>query len=273
MSRPVSAALGSNEYPLESQNLAFRPRQASGPDSGNDSRPSAGDAHREPASSQSLGKDSTSSSKGASSIPPHRDTPRRTSLPVSTESAGGSSTAGQRSDLRRANSSQEPTRLSSGGAMYGNTRFPVTRVADSDLRSAAEYQVDRATLPIVPPSTASTEQQGGSDHDSTRQGDRERTSGANRRAHTDDTMQHAQLASRRPSQRLAPSGSRHTDSDSQTVECRGSDSREPQVSRMTGADLIPAAYLLPRWQPDAEVTYCPICNAQFSFFVRKHHCR
>lgn len=30
---------------------------------------------------------------------------------------------------------------------------------------------------------------------------------------------------------------------------------------------------VPRWQPDAEVTYCPICRAQFSFFVRKHHCR
>jgi hypothetical protein len=31
--------------------------------------------------------------------------------------------------------------------------------------------------------------------------------------------------------------------------------------------------VLPRWQPDAEVTYCPICRTQFSFFVRKHHCR
>ncbi|KAG6028313.1 hypothetical protein E4U40_001085 [Claviceps sp. LM458 group G5] len=29
----------------------------------------------------------------------------------------------------------------------------------------------------------------------------------------------------------------------------------------------------PRWQPDAEVTYCSICRAQFSFFIRKHHCR
>lgn len=29
----------------------------------------------------------------------------------------------------------------------------------------------------------------------------------------------------------------------------------------------------PRWQPDAEVTYCPICRTQFSFFIRKHHCR
>ncbi|KAM7200459.1 FYVE zinc finger domain containing protein [Rhypophila sp. PSN 637] len=31
--------------------------------------------------------------------------------------------------------------------------------------------------------------------------------------------------------------------------------------------------VLPRWQPDAEVTYCPICTTQFSVFVRKHHCR
>lgn len=30
---------------------------------------------------------------------------------------------------------------------------------------------------------------------------------------------------------------------------------------------------LPRWQPDAEVTYCPICHTQFSIFIRKHHCR
>lgn len=49
-------------------------------------------------------------------------------------------------------------------------------------------------------------------------------------------------------------------------------------------------FVIPRWQPDAEVTFCPICRTQFSkiscldcfaqilivligFFVRKHHCR
>ena len=30
---------------------------------------------------------------------------------------------------------------------------------------------------------------------------------------------------------------------------------------------------LPRWQPDTEVTSCPICGTVFSFWYRKHHCR
>ncbi|KAL2757591.1 hypothetical protein ACRALDRAFT_2057298 [Sodiomyces alcalophilus JCM 7366] len=34
-----------------------------------------------------------------------------------------------------------------------------------------------------------------------------------------------------------------------------------------------SGFVLPRWQPDAEVTFCPICRTQFSFFIRKHHCR
>jgi hypothetical protein len=32
-------------------------------------------------------------------------------------------------------------------------------------------------------------------------------------------------------------------------------------------------YIRPRWQPDSEVTNCPICGVQFSFWYRKHHCR
>ena len=31
--------------------------------------------------------------------------------------------------------------------------------------------------------------------------------------------------------------------------------------------------VLPKWQPDAEVSACFVCKTQFSFFFRKHHCR
>ena len=32
-------------------------------------------------------------------------------------------------------------------------------------------------------------------------------------------------------------------------------------------------FVLPRWQPDSEVSKCPICGTQFTFWYRKHHCR
>lgn len=31
--------------------------------------------------------------------------------------------------------------------------------------------------------------------------------------------------------------------------------------------------VLPRWQPDEEVTNCPVCDTLFNFWYRKHHCR
>ena len=31
--------------------------------------------------------------------------------------------------------------------------------------------------------------------------------------------------------------------------------------------------VLPRWQPDSEVSECPICKRTFTFWFRKHHCR
>ena len=44
-------------------------------------------------------------------------------------------------------------------------------------------------------------------------------------------------------------------------------SASPQYNRR-GQEIV-----LPKWQPDNEVTKCPICNTSFSFWYRKHHCR
>lgn len=38
-------------------------------------------------------------------------------------------------------------------------------------------------------------------------------------------------------------------------------------------DRRASEFVLPKWQADAEVTHCPVCKNQFSFFYRKHHCR
>jgi hypothetical protein len=35
----------------------------------------------------------------------------------------------------------------------------------------------------------------------------------------------------------------------------------------------PTEFVLPRWQPDSEVSDCPICGRTFAFWLRKHHCR
>ncbi|EPE28018.1 FYVE/PHD zinc finger [Glarea lozoyensis ATCC 20868] len=51
--------------------------------------------------------------------------------------------------------------------------------------------------------------------------------------------------------------------------------REPPASqsRYRRSPSGRSEVVVPRWQPDVEATYCPICNSQFSFFTRKHHCR
>ncbi|KAI1465665.1 FYVE-domain-containing protein [Daldinia caldariorum] len=66
----------------------------------------------------------------------------------------------------------------------------------------------------------------------------------------------------------------------EVTNTRGHDTRRPFLGLNPIApeftprpERPPQEITLPRWQPDNEVTFCPICRTQFSFFVRKHHCR
>ena len=47
----------------------------------------------------------------------------------------------------------------------------------------------------------------------------------------------------------------------------------PQPSSTRTPFISTRQYVLPRWQPDSEVSECPICKRQFSVFFRRHHCR
>lgn len=75
----------------------------------------------------------------------------------------------------------------------------------------------------------------------------------------------------RTSSRSSPAGESHS-----TTRARGTMRRRTSAgpgSRGSGSRSSAQEFALPRWQPDGEVTYCPICRTQFSIFVRKHHCR
>lgn len=67
------------------------------------------------------------------------------------------------------------------------------------------------------------------------------------------------------------------DSSSPTSSPRPRHELSRQYSR--SSPTLPSAqdslmeYTLPRWQPDSEVTHCPICGIQFNLWYRKHHCR
>lgn len=87
-----------------------------------------------------------------------------------------------------------------------------------------------------------------------------------------------------------PNRSRHNSSQDVSgqpspKECSTSSARDVSSQRITDHPLPrrPSSDIshdrrsreitLPRWQPDIEVSKCPICNTAFSFWHRKHHCR
>jgi hypothetical protein len=52
-----------------------------------------------------------------------------------------------------------------------------------------------------------------------------------------------------------------------------SPSQRPSLHSHASTGRRDSDFVLPRWQPDAEVTHCFVCGSHFTFFYRKHHCR
>lgn len=49
--------------------------------------------------------------------------------------------------------------------------------------------------------------------------------------------------------------------------------RSPEGGSAGDAARRGSDIMIPPWQPDADVSHCPVCGTQFSFWYRKHHCR
>ena len=49
--------------------------------------------------------------------------------------------------------------------------------------------------------------------------------------------------------------------------------RRPSIQPPPSIGRRDSDFVLPRWQPDSEVTHCFVCGSHFTFFYRKHHCR
>ncbi|KAK2787504.1 hypothetical protein FQN52_007222 [Onygenales sp. PD_12] len=76
-------------------------------------------------------------------------------------------------------------------------------------------------------------------------------------------------SSRRGSRPTIPGSSREN-----AIDLSGSpESVSRQVNSLRHRENSFTDYELPRWQPDSEVSKCPICSTPFSFWYRKHHCR
>ncbi|KAI0160271.1 FYVE zinc finger-domain-containing protein [Xylariaceae sp. FL1272] len=71
----------------------------------------------------------------------------------------------------------------------------------------------------------------------------------------------------------APSQYHSAQSPPGTQSSRPSSSLNPIAPEFIPSRHTSREYVPPPWQPDQEVTYCPICNVQFGMITRKHHCR
>ena len=117
---------------------------------------------------------------------------------------------------------------------------------------------------------------GASTHDGAR---RKTKNGGFHERHPSNHSGHGPLRVDGPSSPYNQIGRRRTNSSNMTgpevIDLTGSSPQSrplplpPRRTSSTGS----RRYMVPQWQPDNEVSECPICRRQFSFLFRRHHCR
>ncbi|KAM0125418.1 hypothetical protein ACHAP3_009770 [Botrytis cinerea] len=141
--------------------------------------------------------------------------------------------------------------------------------------STAGYQADMSTtLDRVPSSSSSSRRNITSSRFNRRPSNQSsssrRTSTQSNQSRRTSSSSPNSLAEESPRSSGNPTNSPPSDDGTPTI------SRSPSsvIQRPTrDRESVQSEVVVPRWQPDSEVTQCPICNAWFGWLNRKHHCR
>ncbi|KAJ8070447.1 hypothetical protein OCU04_000821 [Sclerotinia nivalis] len=140
--------------------------------------------------------------------------------------------------------------------------------------STAGYQADMSTtLDRVPSSASSSRRNTASSRFDRRPSYQ---SSSSRRTSTQS------FQSRRTSSSTKSLAEQPTRSSANPTSSSSDDEGTPTISRSSSGvtqrqtrdrEPIRSEVIVPRWQPDSEVTQCPICHTSFGWLNRKHHCR
>jgi FYVE zinc finger len=94
------------------------------------------------------------------------------------------------------------------------------------------------------------------------------------RRFTPQTAYRSQMANRQQANSQAdPSGAAQQPI---VIDLTNDDDDRYSISRnrsRTGSNAPQSGIVIPKWQPDSDVSACPVCGTHFTLFFRKHHCR
>ncbi|ESZ92378.1 hypothetical protein SBOR_7233 [Sclerotinia borealis F-4128] len=175
-----------------------------------------------------------------------------------------------------ASNSSEVSSVSSVGPRQASSlgKAPMREDSLGHSVSTAGYQADMSTTLDRVPSSASSSR---ANTTSTRFDRRPSYQSSSSRRTSTHSPQSRRTSSSHISLREQP-----IRSSANPTDLSSDDDGTPTISRSSSGvtqrqtrdrEILHGEVIVPRWQPDSEVTRCPICNAWFGWLNRKHHCR